>query len=66
MKSVQCDLCEHEAEGETFEEWVQVMKPHYAQAHADVMASKADLSDEQKKEEKDTRMTENKRQFDAA
>jgi hypothetical protein len=66
MKSVQCDLCEHNAEGETFEEWMQAMKPHYAQAHADVMASKADLSDQEKRAAMETWMNENKRRFDAA
>ena len=40
MKTLKCDLCNHEAQGETFEEWMNALKPHYAQAHADVMMSK--------------------------
>jgi len=66
MKTVQCDLCEAAAEGETFEEWMNNLKPHYAQAHADVMAGKANLTDEEKKAEMDKWMMENKARFDAA
>ena len=40
MKTLKCDLCEYEAEGETFEEWLNALKPHYAEAHAEVMQSK--------------------------
>ena len=32
-----CDLCEHVAEGETFEAWMQALMPHYLEAHKDVM-----------------------------
>lgn len=37
MKALKCDLCDHEAEGETFEAWMQALIPHYMQAHADVI-----------------------------
>ena len=37
MKTLTCDLCEATAEGETFEEWMQALMPHYREAHADVM-----------------------------
>ena len=37
MKTLKCDLCEVTAKGETFEEWMEALKPHYMQAHADVM-----------------------------
>lgn len=37
MKTVACDLCEVTAQGETFEEWMKALMPHYMQAHADVM-----------------------------
>ena len=65
MKTLKCDLCEYEAEGETFEEWMNALKPHYAEAHADVMAGKAHLSDEDKKKEMEKWMVENKARFDA-
>ena len=38
MKSLKCDLCEHVAEGATFEEWMVALRPHYMEAHADVMS----------------------------
>jgi predicted RNase H-like HicB family nuclease len=37
MKTLKCDLCEHTAQGGTFEEWMENLKPHYMEAHADVM-----------------------------
>ena len=37
MKTLTCDLCDHEASGETFEEWMEALKPHYMKAHADVI-----------------------------
>jgi hypothetical protein len=66
MKTLQCDICEHEAQGETFEEWMNALKPHYAEAHAKVMQGKAGLSDEEKMAEMQTWMAENKARFDAA
>ena len=35
MKTLQCDLCDYVAEGETFEGWMQALMPHYMEAHAD-------------------------------
>ena len=61
MKTVPCDLCQATAQGETFEEWMNALKPHYATAHADVMRdpnkTKADM---------EKWMVENKARFDAA
>ena len=61
MKTLTCDLCDYEAQGETFEEWMNALKPHYAEAHADVMndptKTKADM---------EQWMTDNKKRFDAA
>lgn len=61
MKILKCDLCDYEAQGETFEEWMNALKPHYMEAHADVMndPSKAAADHAQW-------MTENKARFDAA
>ena len=61
MKTVKCDLCDHTAQGETFEEWMQALMPHYMESHADVMKdpnkTKADGA---------KWMAENKIRFDAA
>lgn len=37
MKTLKCDLCEATAQGESFEEWMKALQPHYMEAHADVM-----------------------------
>ena len=64
MKTLTCDLCDHEAQGETFEEWMNALKPHYAEAHADVMQSKKGTPEEMKAEMMEW-MAENKARFDA-
>jgi hypothetical protein len=61
MKTLKCDLCDATAEGETFEEWMQALMPHYMQAHADVMKDPKHGKEEQMKW-----MTENKARFEAA
>lgn len=66
MKTLKCDLCEVTAQGETFEEWMKALMPHYMEAHADVMKGKAGLTDEEKQEEMKKWMAENKTRFDAA
>ena len=65
MKKLKCDLCDHVAEGETFGEWMNALKPHYAQAHADVMKSKQGTPEEMKTEMENW-VTENRVRFDAA
>ncbi|MBP6942746.1 MAG: hypothetical protein KBB55_01745 [Candidatus Buchananbacteria bacterium] len=37
MKTLTCDLCEVTAQGETFVDWLTALKPHYMQAHPEVM-----------------------------
>ncbi len=59
MKTLKCDLCEVTAEGETFEEWMKALQPHYMEAHADVMKT-ANEGDREKW------MAENKARFEAA
>ena len=66
MKTLKCDLCDHEAQGETFEEWMNALKPHYAEAHAEVMKGKAHLTEEEQKAEMQKWMSENKTRFEAA
>ena len=59
MKTLKCDLCEVTADGETFEDWMKALRPHYMEAHSDVMSS-------QGKEDMDKWMAENRTRFDAA
>ncbi len=61
MKTLKCDLCDYEAKGETFKEWMEALKPHYAKAHADVMKDPTKT-----KEDMEKWMTENKTRFDSA
>jgi hypothetical protein len=61
MKSLKCDLCEHVAEGATFEEWMMALRPHYMESHADVMSDSS-----RGKEEMEAWMKENRERFDAA
>lgn len=65
MKTLTCDLCDHEAQGETFADWMNALKPHYMEAHADVMQAHA--SDPAKaKEVMGKWMADNQARFDAA
>ena len=60
MKTMKCDLCEVTAEGETFEEWMKALRPHYSEAHPEAM----DPSHTQ--EDREKWMAENKARFEAA
>lgn len=60
MKTLTCDLCGHEAQGETFEEWMEALKPHYFEAHADVMKDPNKTEEDMKKW-----MAENRARFEA-
>jgi len=61
MKTLKCDLCDVTAEGETFEDWMKALYPHYQEAHPEVM------SDSNKTQEnREKWMVENKARFDAA
>jgi hypothetical protein len=61
MKTLKCDLCEHEAQGETFDDWMKALAPHYMDAHADVMNDPG-----HGEEERARWMSENRARFDAA
>ncbi len=61
MKTVKCDLCEVTAEGETFEDWMNALKPHYFEAHADVMKDSSKTAEDMEKW-----MVENKARFETA
>ena len=64
MKTLKCDMCDYRAKGNTFEEWMGNLKPHYAEAHAEIMQSKKGTPEEMKAEMMNW-MTENKARFDA-
>jgi len=64
MKTLTCDLCDHEAQGETFEEWMSALKPHYMTAHAAVMQQHTS-SPEDMKIAMGKWTDENKARFDA-
>jgi hypothetical protein len=49
MKTLKCDLCEVTANGETFEDWMSALMPHYKEAHADVMSDPKNGKEEQQK-----------------
>ena len=59
MKTLKCDLCEATAEGETFEAWMEALKPHYFQAHAEVMKNSGHT-----KEDMEKWMDENRKRFE--
>jgi hypothetical protein len=61
MKSLKCDLCDYVAQGETFEDWMKALAPHYMDTHADVMKDPSKGEEERQKW-----MAENRARFDAA
>ena len=66
MKTLKCDLCEVTAEGETFEAWMEALKPHYGAAHADAMKDVGNKTEEEQKEHMEKWMAENNARFEAA
>ena len=58
-------MCEVTAEGETFEAWMEALKPHYAEAHADIMQKHSDNPEEAKKG-MEKWMADNKARFEEA
>ena len=65
MKTLKCDLCDVTADGETFEQWMSALQPHYMKAHADVMSDRG-RTKEQMEKDRQNWMAENKARFDAA
>ena len=61
MKTLKCDLCEVTADGETFEDWMTALRPHYTDAHADEMQSAG-----HSKEDMEKWMADNRARFEAA
>ncbi len=65
MKTLRCDICTYEARGETFEKWMEALKPHYSQMHADFMKQKENQPQEEQIAGMQKWMKENKERFDA-
>ncbi len=65
MKTLKCDVCDYEAQGETFEAWMNALKPHYAEKHAEFMKQQEKRSPEEQQAEMQTWMAENKARFNA-
>jgi hypothetical protein len=61
MKTLKCDLCDHEEQAETFEAWFKALMPHYMEAHADVMKDSSHTE-----EDKQKWMVENRARFEGA
>lgn len=61
MKTLKCDLCDVTAQGETFEEWMMALHPHYMEAHPEVIGDTTKT-----KEDMEKWMAENKTRFDLA
>ena len=60
MKTLKCDLCDVTVQEETFEEWMNNLKPHYFSTHPEVMKDPSKTQEDMEKW-----MTENKARFDA-
>ena len=65
MPTMKCDLCEVTVKAETFEEWMNTLKPHYGEVHADFMKAKGALPPEEQQAEMGKWMTENQARFEA-
>ena len=61
MKTLKCDLCDTTVQGETFEQWMQNLMPHYMQEHADIMNNPNKTKEDQQKW-----MIDNKTRFEKA
>jgi len=66
MKTLKCDLCEVTAKGDTFEEWLNNLKPHYAEFHADLMKQQSEKTKEEQQAEMTKWMAQNKARFNTA
>lgn len=65
MKTLKCDRCDFEAQGETFEEWMNNLKPHYAEVHKDFMREQSEKPREDQMEEMQKWMVDNQARFDS-
>ncbi len=65
MKTLRCDICDYKVQGETFEDWMKAIKPHYAEKHAEFMKLQSERSKEDQKADMQKWEVENKARFDA-
>lgn len=61
MKKLKCDLCDEVASGESFEDWMIALMPHYMEKHSDMMSDP-----NQTEKDKENWMKENKKRFEDA
>ena len=61
MKTLKCEICGQDVQGEDFGVWFQAMHTHWTTAHADVMKEKMNAP----KEEGDKWMADAKAKFEA-
>jgi hypothetical protein len=66
MKTLQCDLCDYEVQAKTFEDWMEALKPHYAETHTDFMKLQSEKSPEEQQESMKQWMRVNHERFNAA
>ena len=60
MKTLKCDF---EEKGETFEKWMNALKPHYSEKHMNIKVQKADITAEEKMADMKKWMEDNKVRF---
>ncbi|PLX21253.1 hypothetical protein C0584_03165 [Candidatus Parcubacteria bacterium] len=64
MKTLKCDLCDHEVRAETFEDWMELLKPHCSKEHSEFMNMQAKKPKEEQMAEIQKWMNDNKKRFD--
>lgn len=63
MKTLKCDLCDYEQSANTFEEWMEVLKPHYMKSHANEMQKHMHLPKQEQQALMNKWIQENKTRF---
>ena len=58
-------MCEALFSAESFGDWMEQMKPHYGEAHTDVMQEKAGLAPEEQQKEMQTWMSAARERFNS-
>ena len=62
MKTLKCDVCDSDIQGEDFDAWFKAARDHWMAEHADLMKE----MEGKPKEEGEKWMAEAKRRFEAA
>lgn len=62
MKTLKCDICDTDIQGEDFDAWFSAARAHWGAEHADVMKEMAGKP----KEEGEKWMAEARKRFEAA